>query len=165
MIDRPLVGWVYQPIADRIMDLALLSCFWLAGHCAVVSAISAVLMALATTYRDGMDWLVAVDWCLCSIVVPFAYQMWRDAERQERRTNASEIALRAPRSTLISLWFCFFWLDALQAVDAFFAGRSPLLDLPRCGFSGSMLSYYCFMACVPKPPRRQRRKQIATAPA
>lgn len=161
MIDSLLIDKVYQPISDKVMDWTHRSCFWLAAHSIGAAPVAALVLCLDNVRVHGLEPFVVVQACVVPLVVWWCRHLWREAEKEQSRLESGAMTLRndfVHRPNRM-IWLAFFGLDVV-CLGTDVLGIDPaatLHDSIGLTFSFCFLSYYCFMACRPKPPRRQRQ--------
>ena len=150
--DYLLIRWVYQPIADKVMDRTHHSCYWLAEQC-TKGMTGGVVSWLAIDLLHA-SWTVCFTVLIVLMWLPLAWAMSQRAKAAERRWMARQAADAERLDVTGRLVILLFWLLIVfqEAINWRAVSPSVLVSWT------SYISFYYFMACLPRPPRRQTAK-------
>lgn len=157
----PLQRYVYQPIADRVMDRWHRSCYWLAGQCAVgvVAAWlgSAVAQQIATPEINWVGW---------GFLPCLAFVMWIDWQRavaEDKKFWSGRPVIKFPLPASLMWGLQGMWLTYLAFILGTCWLDTGLWHIVKTvcymGYGLAWLSESSFMECIPKPPARQTAKE------
>ncbi len=171
--DCVLRRFVFQPIADAVMNRWQKSCFWLAGQCSATLIGSAVAAAAADLASVGIEGALSAGAWVAAMMVWVAAMMVCGIGLRHQAVHSESLSHRGllspvhfSRAAVIirGLWVSF----AVNAGIQF--GSALYFSLPSWVRQGTVFatvlsatSGYFFLACIPKPPRRKPAKAPAAA--
>jgi hypothetical protein len=163
-LDDLLRERVFQRIADAVRDRTGASCFALAAQAALAIASTSVawcaMRAAILGELGGDGVVVAAAGLFCG------FGSYAQAASAERQFAARQALPLIPAGFFCRMSFVIFLAWDLADIGLYAAGIMPLLlalKAIRTATDIAFLSYYYFMACRPKPPRRQESRVPANA--
>lgn len=152
--DILLLDWVYQPIADKVMDRTDHSCYWLAEKCANGAAGGTVIYAVFDIATKPNVVNVCLDLLIVGIWIVMGWRFATAARAADTRWRARQAADPSAirRFERVMAVLLFVWV---LVVELLHPHLRVLVDLLPWYF---YVSYFFFMSCLPKPPRRQKAK-------
>jgi hypothetical protein len=160
-LDDLLRERVFQRIADAVRDRSGETCFVLAAQAALAILATTSIWSAARFSVDGFS-AGMLFVCFCGLVCGISYYPLAVAAD---RAFAARHALPSPAPLFFRLFFLPFSLaDLLDALANGWLWRADAVgDLAHLLVDLAFLSYFQFMACRPKPPRRQEARVPAHA--